>query len=177
MSANERIAWLREATCAPLATAVVLVVAGWLVVPVAASAQGRDGFYLRGDFGNSDALTMRARIEGIDQPTRCDLLLYPDLAAGPRDPACSRHSSGVLATVEFDRGAETMTSATALALGYSRGRLRVEAELSNTMLGGTSAPMLDAGQGWGRLTAVTLAGNGSLDRHVQPRATAGTSSC
>lgn len=158
MSANEQIAWFLEAaserslprghvaTRARLATAVVLVAAGCFVVPASASAQGRDGFYLRGDFGDSDALTMRARIEGIDQPTRCDRLLYPDPAAVPRDPGCSGHASGVLATVEFDRGAETMTSATALALGYARGRLRVEAELSNTMLGGTSAPMLDAGQ-------------------------------
>ena len=157
MSANEQIPGFLEAalergilrehaaTRARLATAVVLVAAGCFVVPAAASAQGRDGFYLRGDFGDSDALTMRARIEGIDQPTRCDRLLYPDPAAVPRDPACSGHTSGVLATVEFDRGAETMTSATALALGYARGRLRVEAELSNTMLGGTSAPMLDAG--------------------------------
>ena len=158
MSANEQTCEFLEAaserslprkhvaTRARLATAVVLVAVGCFVVPVAASAQGRDGFYLRGDFGDSDALTMRARIEGIDQPTRCDRLLYPDPAAVPRDPACSGHTSGVLATVEFDRGAETMTSATALALGYARGRLRVEAELSNTMLGGTSAPMLDAGQ-------------------------------
>ena len=159
MSANEQIpgfleaalerGLLREhvATRAPLATAVVVVAAGWFVVPAAASAQGRDGFYLRGDFGDSDALTMRARIEGIDQPTRCDRLLYPDPAAVPRDPACSASCiRRCLATVEFDRGAETMTSATALALGYARGRLRVEAELSNTMLGGTSAPMLDAGQ-------------------------------
>lgn len=158
MSANEQIPGFLEAalerglprehvpTRARLATAVVLVAAGCFVVPAAASAQGRDGFYLRGDFGDSDALTMRARIEGIDQPTRCDRLLYPDPGAVPRDPACSGHTSGVFATVEFDRGAETMTSATALAVGYARGRLRVEAELSNTMLGGTSAPMLDAGQ-------------------------------
>ena len=158
MSTNEQIPGFLEAAVkrglprepvairARLATAVVLVAAGWFVVPAAASAQGRDGFYLRGDFGDSDALTMRARIEGIDQPTRCDRLLYPDPAAVPRDPACSGHASAVFATVEFDRGAETMTSATALALGYARGRLRVEAELSNTMLGGTSAPMLDAGQ-------------------------------
>lgn len=146
MSANEQISGFLEATRARLATAVVLVAAGWFVVPEAASAQGRDGFYLRGDFGDSDALTMRARIEGIDQPTRCDRLLYPDPATVPRDPACSASASGVFATVEFDRGAETMTSATALALGYSRGRLRLEAELSNTMLGGTSAPMLDTGQ-------------------------------
>jgi len=146
MSANEQSAWFREATCAPLVTVVVVIAAGWFVVPAAASAQGRDGFYLRGDFGDSDALTMRARIEGIDHPTRCDRLLYPDPATVPRDPACSASASGVFATVEFDRGAETMTSATALALGYARGRLRVEAELSNTMLGGTSAPMLEPGQ-------------------------------
>ncbi|MCY4648060.1 MAG: hypothetical protein OXE73_14430 [Gammaproteobacteria bacterium] len=149
MSANEQIARFLEAgptTCARLAAAVVLVAAGWFAVPVAASAQGRDGFYLRGDFGDSDALTMRARMEGIDEPTRCDRLLYPDPATVPRDPACSGYAPGVFATMEFDRGAETMTSATALALGYSRGRLRVEAELSNTVLGGTSAPMSDAGQ-------------------------------
>ena len=32
MSANEQIAWLREATCAPLVTAVVLVAAGWTLL-------------------------------------------------------------------------------------------------------------------------------------------------
>ncbi len=146
MSVNEQIPGCPEAARTPLAMAIVLVAVSWFVVPATASAQGRDGFYLRGDFGDSDALTMRARIEGVDQPTRCDRLLYPDPAAVPRDPACSGHTSGVLATVEFDRGAETMTSATALALGYARGRLRVEAEMSNTMLGGTSAPMRDSGQ-------------------------------
>ena len=52
----------------------------------------------------------------------------------------------MFATTEFDRGAETMTSATALAVGYSRGWFRLEAELNGTALGGTSAPLLDAGQ-------------------------------
>ena len=146
MSVAAQASGLLRATRTPLAMAVVLVAVSWLVFPASASAQGRDGFYLRGDFGDSDALTMRARIEGIDQPTRCDRLLHPDPATVPRDPACSGSASGAFATVEFDRGAETMTSATALAVGYARGRLRVEAELSNTMLGGTSAPMLDAGQ-------------------------------
>ena len=136
MSVNEQIPGCPEAARTPLAMAIVLVAVSWLVVPASASAQGRDGFYLRGDFGDSDALTMRARIEGIDQPTRCDRLLYPDPAAVPRDPACSGVASGVFATVEFDRGAETMTSATALALGYARGRLRVEAlQVAESTLG------------------------------------------
>ena len=146
VSVAAQVFGLLRATRTPPAMAVVLVAVSWLVVPESASAQGRDGFYLRGDFGDSDALTMRARIEGIDQPTRCDRLLHPDPATVPRVPACSGSASGAFATVEFDRGAETMTSATALAVGYARGRLRLEAELSNTMLGGTSAPMLDAGQ-------------------------------
>ncbi len=128
-----------------LATAVVLASLNWFAAPLAASAQGRDGFYLRGDFGDSDALTVQGLIEGIDQPTRCDRLLHPDPTTVPRDPACSAGASEVFATMRFDRGAETMTSATALALGYSRGRLRLEVELSNTMLGGTTAPLVDAG--------------------------------
>ena len=128
-----------------LATAVVLVSLSWWAAPLAASAQGREGFYLRGDFGDSDALTIRGTIEGMDQPTRCDRLLHPDPVTVPRDPACSPDASGVLVTMLFDRGAETMTSATALALGYSRGWLRLEAELSNTMLGGTTASLVDAG--------------------------------
>ena len=133
----------RVGHCARLATPVFLVAVSWFVAPVAASAQGRGGFYVRGDFGDSDARTVRGRIEGIDQPTRCDRLLHPDPATVPRDPACG-FVSGLFATMQFDRGAETMTSATALALGYSRGGLRLEAELSNTVLGGTSAPLSDA---------------------------------
>lgn len=134
------------ATGVRLTRAVILVVIMWFATPLAASAQGQDGFYLRGDFGDSDALTILGSIEGVDQPTRCDRLLYPDPAAIPRDPACSESASGVFATTTFDRGAETMTSATALALGYSRGWLRLEAELNNTVLGATSAPLLDAGR-------------------------------
>ena len=133
------------ATGVHLATAVILVALGWFAAPVAAAAQGRDGFYLRGDFGDSDALTLRGSIIGVSQPTRCDRLLHPDPAMVPRDPACSEFGSGALATVRFDRGAETMTSATALALGYARGPIRVEAELNNSALGGTSAPLVDAG--------------------------------
>ena len=134
----------RVATGVRLATAVVLSALSWFVAHPAASAQGQDGFYLRGDFGDSDALTVRGSIEGVDQPTRCDRLLYPDPAMIPRDPACSESASGVFATVAFDRGAETMTSATSLALGYTRGWVRLEAELNNTALGATSAPLLDA---------------------------------
>ena len=136
----------RIATGVRFAAAVVPVALSWLIAPLAASAPGRDGFYLRGDFGDSDALTVRGRIEGVDQPTRCDRLLHPDAATVPRDPACSGLASAVFATMEFNRGAETMTSATALALGYSRGWLRLEAELNNTVLGGTSAPLLDMGR-------------------------------
>ena len=150
MAVNEEIAtrlrWIwRIATGVRLATAV-LVALSWFAAPVAATAQGRDGFYLRVDFGDSDALTFRGSIRGVDQPTRCDRLLHPDPGIVPRDPACTGFGSGVFATVQFDRGAETMTSATALALGYSRGRIRLEAELNNTALGGTSAPLLDAGR-------------------------------
>ncbi len=150
MTVNEEIATrLRRAWRIPtgvrLATAAVLVAPGWFAAPLAATAQGRDGFYFRGDFGDSDALTMRASIKGLDLPTRCDRLLHPDPAMVPRDPVCAGFGSGVFATVRFDRGAETMTSATALAVGYSRGRIRLEAELNNTALGGTSAPLLDAG--------------------------------
>ena len=133
------------ATGVKLAMAIVLVASSWFLAPPGLSAQGHDGFYLRGDFGDSDALTIRGSIDGIDQPTRCDRLLYPDQAAVPRDPACSETASGAYATMAFDRGAETMTSATALALGYSHGWLRLEAELNNTVLGATSAPMVDAG--------------------------------
>ncbi len=136
----------RVPTGVRLATSAVLAALSWFVDPSAASAQGQGGFYLRGDFGDSDALTVRGSIEGVDQPTRCDRLLHPDAATIPRDPACTEIATGVVASVEFDRGAETMTSSTALALGYSRGWLRLEAELSNTVLGATSAPLLDAGR-------------------------------
>ena len=59
MAVNEK-----TATGVRLATAVVLVTPGWFAAPVAAAAQGRDGFYVRGDFGDSDALTFRGSIEG-----------------------------------------------------------------------------------------------------------------
>ncbi len=134
------------ATGVKLAMAIVLVALSWFLAPIGLSAQGQDGFYLRGDFGDSDALTIRGSIEGVDQRTRCDRALYPDPAAVPRDPACSETASGAYATMAFDRGAETMTSATSLALGYSHGWLRLEAELNNTVLGATSAPMVDAGR-------------------------------
>lgn len=134
------------ATGVRLVTAVVVVALSWFASPLTAGARGYDGFYLRGDFGDSDALTIRGSIDGIDQPTRCDRLLYTDPTAIPSDPACSESASGVFATMAFDRGAETMTSATALALGYSRGWIRLEAELNNTVLGATSAPLVDAGR-------------------------------
>ena len=151
MAVNEKIAsrlrcaW-QVATAAPLAAAAALVTLSWFAAPMAATAQDRDGFYLRVDFGDSDALTILGSMMGVDPPTRCDRLLHPDPANVPRDPACAGSGSGVFATVRFDRGAETMTSATALALGYTRGRIRLEAELSNTALGGTSAPLLAAGR-------------------------------
>lgn len=138
-----RRAW-RVATAARLAAAV-LVAPSWFAAPVAATAQGQDGFYLRIDFGDSDALTFRGSFKGVDLPTRCDRLLRSGPTMVSPDPACTGLGSEVFATVRFDRGAETMTSATALALGYARGRIRLEAELNNTALGGTSAPLLDAG--------------------------------
>ena len=134
------------ATGVRLVRVVVVVALSWFASALTATARGQDGFYLRGDFGDSDALTILGSIEGVDQPTRCDRLLYPDPAAIPGDTACSESASGVLATVAFDRGAETMTSATALALGYSRSWLRFEAELNNTVLGATAAPLVDAGR-------------------------------
>ncbi|MDE2803874.1 MAG: outer membrane beta-barrel protein [Gemmatimonadota bacterium] len=151
MAVNEKIAsrlrWAwRVATAVRLAAAAALVALSWFAAPMAAHAQARDGFYFRGDVGDSDALTFRGSFKGVDLPTRCDRLLHPDPANVPRDPACTGFGPGVFATVRFDRGAETMTSATALALGYSRGRIRLEAELNNTALGGTSAPLLDAGR-------------------------------
>ena len=142
-----RLRWVwRVASGVRLETAAVLVAMSGFAVPVAAAAQGRDGFYLRGDLGDSDALTLRGSLEGFDPPTRCDRLLHPDPAGVPRDPGCAGFGSGVFATARFDRGAETMTSATALALGYSRGWIRLEAELNSTALGGTSAPLVDAGR-------------------------------
>ena len=140
-----RCVW-RVATGIRFATAAVLVAMSGFPAPVAATAQGRDGFYLRGDLGDSDALTFRGSLEGFDPPTRCDRRLHPDPASVPRDPGCAGFGSGVFATARFDRGAETMTSATALALGYSRGWIRLEAELNSTALGGTSAPLVDAGR-------------------------------
>jgi len=150
MTVNEGIATVlrrawRIATGLRLATAAVLVAPSWFAAPLAAVAQGQDGFYLRIDFGDSDALTFQGSFTGLDLPTRCDRLLRSDPTTVPPDPACAGFGSGVFATVRFDRGAETMTSATALALGYSLGRIRLEAELNNTALGGTSAPLLDAG--------------------------------
>ncbi|MDE2753846.1 MAG: hypothetical protein OXI83_14820 [Gemmatimonadota bacterium] len=139
-----RLAW-RIATGVRLWTAAVLVAPGWFVAPLPATAQGQDGFYLRIDFGDSDALIFQGSFTGIDLPTRCDRLLRAGPTMVPPDPACAGFGSEVFATVRFDRGAETMTSATALALGYARGRIRLEAELNNTALGGTSAPLLDAG--------------------------------
>ena len=142
-----RLRWVwRVVAGVRLETAAVLVAMSGFAVPAAATAQGRDGFYLRGDLGDSDALTLRGSLEGFDPPTRCDRRLHPDPASVPRDPGCAGFGSGVFATVRFDRGAETMTSATALALGYSRGWIRLEAELSSTALGGTSAPLVDAGR-------------------------------
>ena len=126
MTVNEEIvtrlrrAW-RIATGVRLATAAVLVAPGWFAAPVAVTAQGRDGLYLRADFGDSDALTFRGSFKGVDLPTRCDRLLHSDPTTVPPDPACTGFGSNVFATVRFDRGAETMTSATALALGYARG--------------------------------------------------------
>lgn len=127
------------------AAAAWLVALSGSVAPWAASAQGRDGFYLRGDFGDADVLAPRGTMEGIDQPTRCDRLLYPGSAMAPADATCSGFALAVFATAAFDHGAETNTSATALAFGYARGWLRLEAELNGTALGGTSAPLLDAG--------------------------------
>ena len=144
MSVNEQIPGCPEAARTPLAMAIVLVAVSWFVVPASASAQGRDGFYLRGDFGDADALTIRGEFEGVDQPTRCDRLLYPDPAIVPHGAACPESAPAVFATTEFDQGAETMTSATALAFGYARGPVRLEFEASTTYLGATSAPLSDA---------------------------------
>ncbi len=132
------------ATVRLLAAALLVGLTGSLVPP-AASAQGRNGFYLRGDFGDADALTIRGEFDGVDQPTRCDRLLYPDPATVPRDVVSPAPASAVFATSEFDQGAETMTSATALAFGYARGPLRLEVEASTAFLGSTSAPLSDAG--------------------------------
>jgi len=128
-----------------LGLALFLVALSGSVDASVATAQGRNGFYLRGDLGDADALTPRGTLEGVDQPTRCDRLLFPDPATAPADATCAGFAPGVFATTAFDHGAETNTSATALAIGYGRGWLRLEAELNSTALGGTSAPLLDAG--------------------------------
>ena len=112
----------------PLRRRVVFasVIVAALGAAVGGAAQDR-GAYFSVDFGGATARALGVAVSGVDHPTRCDALLYPDPAAAPRDEACTAVTPREFFRNLFDPGRGFTGGG---ALGYRFGRLRVEVSLA-----------------------------------------------
>lgn len=133
-----------------LFAALCMALAG---VPAAAQ-HNRSGAYAGLTLGVAHSSTVESTIEGINHPTRCDVLLYPSSATPPTsDPACHENTPGTLSTDEFDTG---VGIASGFMIGYKIGGLRIEAEYLHRYMGDdekpiggtTSAALLDKNSEW-----------------------------
>jgi opacity protein-like surface antigen len=107
------------------------------------SAQGSRGLYLSMGVGFAQGAGTEAALSGPNSPTRCDRLLYPNLADAPRDAGCLAGSElGGLYSFSPEMGL-----AGSFAVGYALGPLSIEVEalqrhqvIHNTLLAlGTQA--------------------------------------
>ena len=113
---------------------------GAALLLLAASAEGRDGFYLGAELGLADAATLESSVSGVNHPTRCDRLLYggnpPAFTA--TDPVCTDSTPRSLTNngFELDTG-----FAAGLAAGWRRGAWRFELEYLHRQHGGETRPL------------------------------------
>lgn len=107
----------------------IFAAAGFLVAALIAgastlSAQGSRGFYVSMGVGFAQGAATESTLSGPNSPTRCDRLLYPNLADAPRDAGCLAGSElGGLYSYDPEAGLGG-----SVAVGYSLGPLSVELE-------------------------------------------------
>ncbi|MYE34360.1 MAG: hypothetical protein F4X23_05835 [Gemmatimonadales bacterium] len=88
------------------------------------SAQGSRGLYVSMGVGFAQGAATESTLSGPNSPTRCDRLLYPNLADAPRDAGCLAGSDlGGVYSYDPEWG---LTGS--VAVGYSLGPLSVELE-------------------------------------------------
>lgn len=88
------------------------------------SAQGSRGFYVSMGVGFVQGAGTESTLSGPNSPTRCDRLLYPNLADAPRDAGCLAGSElGGLYSYDPEPGLGG-----SLAVGYTLGPLSLEVE-------------------------------------------------
>lgn len=88
------------------------------------SAQGSRGLYLSMGVGFVQGADTESTLSGPNSPTRCDRLLYPNLADAPRDAGCLAGSE-LGGVYSYDPEPALGGS---LAVGYSLGPLGIELE-------------------------------------------------
>ncbi len=88
------------------------------------SAQGSRGLYVSMGVGFVQGADTESTLSGPNSPTRCDRLLYPNLADAPRDAGCLASTDlGGLYSYDPEPGLGG-----SIAVGYSLGPVSVEAE-------------------------------------------------
>ena len=108
--------------------------------PDAASAQDdRDGFYAGLQIGPAISSTVASSLNGVNHPTRCDVVLYPASVNPPaNDPACLDNTPAVITSNEFDPGGGL---ASGFMVGYMLGGLRFEVEYLHRYMGDDTSPL------------------------------------
>ncbi|MYG20123.1 MAG: hypothetical protein F4208_11310, partial [Gemmatimonadales bacterium] len=88
------------------------------------AAQGSRGLFVSMGVGFAHGAATESTLSGPNRPTRCDRLLYPNLADAPRDAGCLAGSDlGGVYSYDPEWG---LTGS--VAVGYSLGPLSVELE-------------------------------------------------
>ena len=112
--------WTRGRTFAAAALFATAMLAGASTL----SAQGSRGFYVSMGVGFVQGAGTESTLSGPNSPTRCDRLLYPNLADAPRDAGCLAGSElGGLYSYDPEPGLGG-----SLAVGYTLGPLNIEVE-------------------------------------------------
>lgn len=128
-----------------LAVTLSLCICVLALVGTANADDNRRGFYVGVELGFANPSDMTSTISGVNHPTRCDSLLYPDSSVPPQianDPACTDNTPRPLSNNSYDLD---MGFLGGVSLGYTLDRFRVEFEYMNRSHGGNSSSLQVAG--------------------------------
>ncbi|MCY3786423.1 MAG: outer membrane beta-barrel protein [bacterium] len=132
----ESMRLLRSSLRAGLAAAAGVCILG--AAGSAGAQEYRSGFYVGLETGVAIPSGVDSTVSGVNQPTRCDRLLYPASISPPDDAVCRDNTPGVLIANEFDPG---VGFASGFIFGYAAGGPRFEVEYVNRYQGDDVKPL------------------------------------
>ena len=132
----ESMRLLRSSLRAGLAAAAGVCILG--AAGSAGAQEYRSGFYVGLETGVALPSGVDSTVSGVNQPTRCDRLLYPASISPPDDAVCRDNTPGVLIANEFDPG---VGFASGFIFGYAAGGPRFEVEYVNRYQGDDVKPL------------------------------------